>query len=161
MSNIYNGAFCKYTYHLKTLDYFHKKVPSQITDWALNTPLEYQKLHYTNVQEKVTPTQKWKECENWSGQTVQTAILICSPKKTVLRFLGKHAWQRPMLPVSLQPGTFLKKNFKYIFLWPIWNYSQILFYLRDNCNQNPRKLPLLVGSFFQLQNTLNLNHGLS
>ena len=33
-----------------------------------------------------TPTQKLKACENWSGQTVRTAILKCSKKKLFLDF---------------------------------------------------------------------------
>ena len=39
---------------------FRKKAPSQIIDWALNTPLEYQKLLYLNVQGTVNTYAKIK-----------------------------------------------------------------------------------------------------
>ena len=47
---------------------FRQKAPSQITDWALNTPQEYQKLLYTNVQGKVNTYAKIKNMQKlvWS-----------------------------------------------------------------------------------------------
>ena len=61
----------------------------------LNTPLEYQKLLYTNAQRTINTYSKIKSKRKlvWSNRT---AILKCS-KKAVLRFLGKHAWRRPLL----------------------------------------------------------------
>ena len=46
---------------------------------------------------------------------------------------------------SFQPGTLLMKNIiKYLFLRPIWIYSQLLFYQWDDCDQLSLKLPRLL-----------------
>ena len=38
-----------------------------------------------------------KACKNWPGQIVRTAVLKCSKKKAVLKFLGKHEWPETIL----------------------------------------------------------------
>ena len=81
-------------------------------------------------------------------------------KKAVLKFLGKHAGRRPLLPgLQLTAWNVLKKNFiKDIFLQPIWNYSQLLSYPSDNCDQLPVKLPcLLHGNTSLIQIVMFLN----
>ena len=69
-----------------------------------------------------------------------------SEKKLFINFYYTCVAETTLIQVySLKPGTLLKKNFiKYIFLRPIWNYSQLLFYPWDNCDQPLVKLPLLL-----------------
>ena len=80
--------FCKYSYLLKSLNYFRKKF---FLDNSLGSKYasEISKV-YTNVQGKINPYEKMKrKCKNWSGQIVRTAILKCS-KKFVFKILGKR-----------------------------------------------------------------------
>ena len=48
-SNISDGAFCRNSERLKVVKDFCKKVPPQIFDWVLNTPLE---IHGKNKEKQ-------------------------------------------------------------------------------------------------------------
>ena len=77
---------------------FRQKAPSQIIEWALNKPLEYQKLRYINVQGTVNTYAKIKSMQKlvwWNSINSFSEIRFLG--KAVLRFLGKHTWRRPLL----------------------------------------------------------------
>ena len=76
---------------------FRQKAPSQIIDWALNTPMEYQKLLHTNVQGTVHTYAKIKSMRRLIWSKSKSSYSEMFRQKAVLRFLGKHAWRRTLL----------------------------------------------------------------
>ena len=71
---------------------FRQKAPSQIIDWALNTPQKYQKLLYANERGTVNTYAKIKSMRKlvWSNSSNNYSQMF--PKKLFLDFWG-NVWR--------------------------------------------------------------------